>query len=98
MTELTQTVVNWALGAASAVGGYILHTVWQAVKDLQASDKDLVEKVNKIEVIVVGEYLKRDEFNKLSDALFQKLDRIEDRLREKADKADTPGTKRSGGR
>lgn len=68
--------------------GFLLKTVWQAVKDLQASDKQIVDKVNSIEVLVAGQYVKQDEFNRLSDAMFKKLDRIEGKLDAKADKHD----------
>jgi CHASE3 domain sensor protein len=60
--------------------------VWQAVKDLQKADKDLTAKVAEIEVLVAGHYVKRDDLDQLSKAIFAKLDRIEDKLDGKVDK------------
>ena len=67
--------------------GFLLNAVWQSVKDLQASDKALVEKVGNIEVLVAGDYLRRDDFKHTVEALFKKLDKIEDKLDKKVDKS-----------
>ena len=66
--------------------GFLLNAVWQAVKDLQKADTDLTKKVSEIEVLVAGAYVKKDDIDKLSNAIFAKLDRIEDKLDGKADK------------
>jgi CHASE3 domain sensor protein len=66
--------------------GFLLNAVWQAVKDLQKADKDLTAKVAEIEVLVAGAYVKKDDLEKLSNAIFTKLDRIEDKLDGKVDK------------
>lgn len=84
---MDQTIINWLMGLLSMLFGFLLRTVWQAVKDLQTSDKQIVEKVNSIEVLVAGQYVKQDEFNRLSDAIFKKLDRIEEKLDKKEDKS-----------
>ena len=84
---MDQTIVNWLLGGFGAMIGFLLNAVWQAVKDLQAADKELTAKVAEIEVLVAGAYVKRDDFNELSKAIFAKLDRIEDKLDGKADKS-----------
>ncbi len=41
---MDQTLINWLLGGFGALIGFLLNAVWQAVKDLQAADKSLVEK------------------------------------------------------
>jgi CHASE3 domain sensor protein len=64
----------------------MLKSLWDAVKDLQNADKQLAEKVNQIEVLVAGEYATREDFKSLSNAIFTKLDRIEDKLDAKVDK------------
>lgn len=56
------------------------------MKDLKKTDAELADKVQKIEVLVAGDYVKRDEMDKLGDALFKKLDRIESKLDGKVDK------------
>ncbi len=61
----------------------VLH---ESVRDLQEGDKKLAEKVSQIEVLVAGNYVRRDDFDKSVEAIFRKLDRIEDKLDGKADK------------
>ena len=83
---MDQTIINWLLGGFGALIGFLLNAVWQAVKDLQTADKELVAKVSEIEVLVAGAYVKKDEFTSSISALFAKLDRIEDKIDKKADK------------
>lgn len=83
---MDQTIINWLLAGFGALIGFLLNVVWQAVKDLQAADKVLAEKVGNIEVLVAGAYVKKDEFTQSINALFAKLDKIEDKLDKKADK------------
>ena len=83
---MDQTIVNWLLGGFGALIGFLLNAVWQAVKDLQKTDKELATKVAEIEVLVAGAYVKKDEFTSSINTLFAKLDRIEDKIGRKADK------------
>ena len=83
---MDQTIINWLLAGFGALIGFLLNAVWQAVKDLQAADKVLADKVGNIEVLVAGAYVKKDEFTQSINALFAKLDKIEDKLDKKADK------------
>lgn len=84
---MDQSIVNWLLGLFGMIIGFLLRAVWQSVKELQAQDRELAEKVNSIEVLVAGQYIKRDEFHQLSEALFKKLDKIEEKLDNKEDKS-----------
>lgn len=83
---MEQTYINWLLGCFGGLTGFLLNSVWQAVKDLQKADRDLATKVAEIEVLVAGDYLKRDEFSETIKTMFTKLDRIEDKLNLKADR------------
>lgn len=83
---MDQQLINWLLSGFGALIGFLLNAVWQAVKDLQTADKQLAVKVGEIEVLVAGAYVKKDEFANSIQALFAKLDKIEDKLDRKADK------------
>ena len=83
---MSQEIFNWLLGGFGALLGFLMKAMWDAVKDLQSSDKDLADKVSKIEVLVAGEYVKKDEFNNVMLRLFEKLDHIENKIDNKADK------------
>lgn len=83
---MDQALVNWLLAGFGGLIGFLLNVVWQAVKDLQKSDKVLAERVGEIEVLVAGSYITKTDFTQVTDAIFRKLDRIEDKLDSKADK------------
>lgn len=83
---MDQTIINWVFGFLSMVLGFLLRAMWTAVRDLQKTDRRILDKVNTIEVLVAGGYVRKDEFDKRIDAMFIKLDRIEDKLDKKEDK------------
>jgi len=64
----------------------VLKVIWEAVKELQTADKILVEKVGSIEVLIAGNYMSKQDFDKIAVAIFAKLDKIEDKLDRKVDK------------
>lgn len=83
---MDQTIINWLLAGFGGLIGFLLNAVWQAVKDLQRADTKLAEKVANIEVLVAGNYVKRDSFDTAVERIFQKLDHIEEKIDKKADK------------
>jgi hypothetical protein len=86
MTSETQIFFDVAVAVIGALGGWILNTVWTAVKELQKADKELAEKVGEIEVLVAGRYVTREEFNSTLSQVFAKLDTIRDLIAMKADR------------
>ena len=83
---MSQEIYNIVLGLASTLGGWWLKVMWDSLKELQAADKDLVEKVSRIEVLVAGNYVRREEFDRAVERLFVKLESIELKIDAKADK------------
>ena len=83
---MTQELFNIVVGVAGALGGWWLKVMWETLKELQTADKELMDKVSKIEVLVAGAYVKRDEFDRALNRLFEKLDHIDSKLDSKADK------------
>lgn len=83
---MTQDLYNIILGGFGFLLGFLLKAVWDAVKDLQAADKDLADKVKAIEVLVHGKYITREEMTAAVDRILAQLDRIEQRLQGKVDK------------
>ncbi len=81
-----QTIINVAIGLCGGLGGWILNSLKQSVDDLRKADTILADKVQHIEVLVAGTYVKRDDMDKLGVALFAKLDKIESKLDGKMDK------------
>lgn len=81
-----QELFNIVIAIAGAIGGGSFKVMWETIKDLQTADKELMDKVSKSEVLVAGAYVKRDEFERTIMRLFEKLDHIDAKLDNKADK------------
>jgi hypothetical protein len=89
----SQQLFNIAVAIAGALSGWWMKVMWESLKDLQDMDKDLSEKLSSIEVLVAGNYVKREDlsdlrkemkdgFSQLNTSLTNMLDKIE----KKADK------------
>jgi len=81
-----QTLFNAAIGGLMLLAGWFMRVIWDSIKQLHEDDRELSEKVSRIEVLVAGEYVKRDEFDRSMDRLFDKLNQIEKKIDSKADK------------
>lgn len=81
-----QVLFNLAATAVGFLFGWVLNNLWSAVKELQDADKELAEKVGQIEILVAGRYITRDEFDRVLNSVFVKLDKIQDLLMQKADR------------
>lgn len=95
MDAEVQWFVNSALGVIAFLGGIVMKVVWDAISALRVSlaemrrdDAQLAAKVQAIEVLVAGTYIKRDEFEKLASALFSKLDKIMEKIDHKVDRSE----------
>jgi hypothetical protein len=81
-----QTLFNVAVALAGFLGGWVLNNIKSSLDALHVADQSLSEKVQSIEILVASTYVKRDDVDKLANALFAKLDRIETKIDGKADK------------
>lgn len=61
----------------------------ELVRALQSSERDMMDKLSAIEILVAGKYIQRDEMHEHIKALFTKLDKIETKLDGKVDKTKT---------
>lgn len=77
---------NLAMVAFGTLALFVLNSVWSRLGKLETSDNNLAQEISKLSILVAGEYAKRDEVEKLGEAIFAKLDRIESKLDGKADK------------
>lgn len=81
-----QIAFNIAVALVAFLGGWVLNSLKDSINHLKKTDGQLADKVQHIEVLVAGAYVKKDDIDKLSNAIFAKLDRIEDKLDGKVDK------------
>lgn len=83
---MNQDFLNWAFGIVNLIIGGFIKAMWDSYKELKKTDAQLAEKVNSIEVLVAGQYVKRDDFDRVANAIFIKLDKISDKIDSKADR------------
>ena len=83
---MSQDLVNYIIMGFGGLVGFLLKAVWDAVKDLQISEKDLTQKVGAIELLVAGQYVKGDRFDRVIGEMFSLLRSIESKLDGKVDK------------
>ena len=76
-----QWLVNAGFTALSTLFGWLARQLWDAVSVLKKDLSSLREEI-------ANERVHKMDFKDLSDAIFRKLDRIEDKLDGKADKGD----------
>jgi lipoprotein NlpI len=83
---MEQSYLNWGFGIVNLILGGLIKAMWDSYKDLKKDDVELAEKVNQIEILVAGQYVKRDDFDRVASAIFSKLDKISDKIDKKADR------------
>ena len=81
-----QDLFNIAVGFIMTMLGWFLRVAWDSLSKLQQQDRELADKVARIEVLVAGEYVKKEDFERVIERLFDKLDHIEIKIDNKADK------------
>lgn len=81
-----QTLINSLIGGFSAAVAFILRVIWEGLRELQKADVELTAKVADMQLLVAGNYVKKDELDGIIKALFAKLDKIEDKLDKKVDR------------
>lgn len=79
-------MINTLMAIIAFLGGWMIRTMWQSIKENQKANQDLTEKVQRVEVLVAGDYVKKDDFERFISAIFSKLDKISDKIDSKADK------------
>lgn len=86
MSPDTQLMFNIVAGVAGLFGSFILTRLWAAMDDMRKEHAALARKHAETEVLVAGAYAKREDVERLGQAIFNKLDKIENKLDQKADK------------
>lgn len=73
---MDQQLFNIVLSIAAFFGGWWMKVLRESLRDLQIMDKELMDKVAAIELLVAGQYVKNDKFEKFAEKVLQKLDRL----------------------
>jgi len=75
----SQDLFNAAITLSGAFGGWILKTIWDAIKDLKMEIKELNREVNQ-------DFVRREDFKDSILEIKEMLNKIFDKLDNKADK------------
>jgi hypothetical protein len=78
----TQGWINLVMLIGGGLGGWILNNL---KKDIDS----LTTKLQQVEILVAGTYVKRDDMDKLGKAIFDKLDRMDERQGARFDRIET---------
>ena len=81
-----QIIINILLSLVAFLGLYTLNGIRRDLDILTRADISLVTKVQAIEVLVAGEYVRHDALKEALIPLSSQLNRIEIKLDHKADK------------
>ena len=74
-----QTLIDTAIGAGFALGGWLGRQVWDAVQKMK-------EDIHRLEVDLPSNYIRKDEFSDAIREIKDMLAKIFDKLDAKADK------------
>ena len=83
----TEQIVDILLSITAFALGWMLKVVWGAVQDLQAEDNEIIDRLGRVELFVAQRYVTKEDMDKQISLLMAKLDRIENKLDTKADRA-----------
>ena len=72
-------------GLLSAIS-FILKVIWDGLRELQKADVELTGQIGRVRLMMSDSYIKKEDFDRMANALFAKLDKIENKLDGKADK------------
>lgn len=75
-----QVAFNIAVSLVGLLGGWVLKYITDELKALRNANEKMLEKIQHVEVLVAGQYVRNDALERFSDAVFKKLDRIEQRI------------------
>jgi hypothetical protein len=81
-----QWILNAAFMIIGVLGGWVLKFFHERISTIEKNEESLFNKLHMVELLVAGQYVKREDLDKLSQALFAKLDKIELKLDSKVDK------------
>ena len=81
-----QHLFDVAMTFVLGIGGYVIRGLDGDIKNLEKQDEKIASDITEIKVLVAGNYVKKEEFDKVITRLFEKLDHIEEKISNKADK------------
>lgn len=84
-----QVVLNVLGGVCLAGIGWWVKTIWERVTKLEASDASMVERVHTIELLVIGDYVKKDDLARTVEMFMQRVDLSDKKMERRLDSIDS---------
>lgn len=63
---MAQVIFNILVTICGLLGGYVLKSIQATLANMLREQRDLANKLQAIEVLVAGEYVRKDEFTRVS--------------------------------
>lgn len=81
-----QLIINILFLSVSLLAGWVMKFIHGRLNKLEERDDRLESRLHRIDVLVAGKYVTKDDMSQALTQLFHKLDSIEQKLDQKADK------------
>lgn len=75
-----QVGFNIAVLLVGMFGGWYMKSTDDRMKGLQKNNETIAAKMQEIELVVAGQYVRKDAFERMAETLFRKLDGIETKV------------------
>ena len=81
-----QALFNIAIVVIGFLGSWILNNLASKLTQVTRDHDLLKDEIHAVHILVAGNYVRNEALEKFSNAIFAKLDRIEEKLSNKQDK------------
>jgi len=81
-----QTLINAGIAGLLAALSFILKVIWDGLRELQKADIEQLAQISNLRILMADSYIRKEDFERMTNALFNKLDKIEGKLDGKADR------------
>ena len=82
----TQDLINSAFAALGGLAGWVLNNLKDSIENLRKQELVTTDKLQRMEVLVAGNYVKREELVAMLASIRCQLEKIDNKLDTKADK------------
>lgn len=83
---IDQMFVNMIIAGLLAAVSFILKVIWDGLRELQKADIDHMSQIATVKLMMADSYIKKEDFDRMVSAVFAKLDKIDNKLDNKADR------------
>jgi hypothetical protein len=77
-----QTAFDAVIALIGFMGGWILNSLKDSIDSLRVSENSLRKEIQEMQVLIVGDYVKRSDMERIVTSIVSKLDSIDEKLTE----------------